>query len=375
MAAVRDDCQVTNSKPDLVCRNNVSQVYHNPIGIAQMAAAEPCDRINPPACPEIPDSDLFEINGCDPWENPNWVNMLQEGDAELIKFSTCSPSPHSIVEELFQETISWGNKPVVAQYENVQNGGIVVNIKTLPDDYWESLPPYVSICNNPTSMVEFSKMFNCTVPVAIVQVGPGCFLPVLPCCIEGVCYCQYVLCGAQCQLKPCRFAAAVLGFDRDVSVDDVYVLTSVCRGARIVDKDCPSAYKCDNYSSILHPKVIGEMTDNVKAERSQDKIRLVHTPPRCVHALGAIEKSDGKLRPITDCSQPDSVNINMFMDTAREKFHYKSVERWWSCCPGASGERSVTFQVPTEACTFCQAIANSRASSGTVGKVHNITRT
>ena len=39
-----------------------------------------------------------------------------------------------------------------------------------------------------------------------------------------------------------------------------------------------------------------------------------------------MKKSDGKLRPITDCSRPDGLSINNFMCTTFEPFTYNSVD-------------------------------------------------
>ena len=192
-------------------------------------------------------------------------------------------------------------------------------------DYWESLDEFVSVDTSLESNVTYGKLYCCDKPVALIGVGPGCITPVFEACINGTCSCIYVLCGVQCQLKPCRFASAVLGFNCDVSNDDLYVLTSAYRGVRIVDHNCSSAYICENYSSITGDYA-NEMTVMVKDETDLGKVRLVDTPPRCVHALGGVAKSNGKLRPITDCSMPEINCINLSMNTTCEKFHYKSVD-------------------------------------------------
>ena len=49
-------------------------------------------------------------------------------------------------------------------------------------------------------------------------------------------------------------------------------------------------------------------------------------PPQCVHSLGAVKKSDGRLRPITDCSRPDGSSINNFMGTTFESLNYNPVD-------------------------------------------------
>ena len=171
----------------------------------------------------------------------------------------------------------------------------------------------------------YSELYSCETPVALVEVGPHC-ITVFSACIEGVCACTYTLCGAVCQLKPCRFAAAILGFGTDVSTDDMYVLTGAYRSVRIVDHGCPSSYCCVNYASIVGEDFVDEMTCKVKEEISESKVRPVASRPRCVHSLCGITKSNGALRPITDCSMPEDSCINLYMDTTCEKFHYKSVD-------------------------------------------------
>lgn len=64
------------------------------------------------------------------------------------------------------------------------------------------------------------------------------------------------------------------------------------------------------------------MTD----ELLSDKVQRVPMAPRCVHSLGAVKKPNGKLRPITDCSQPPDININEHMTTTCSKFHYKTLD-------------------------------------------------
>lgn len=208
----------------------------------------------------------------------------------------------------------------------VERDGGDVDILVIGDEYWEKLSQHVTIDTDLCTRVEYAKVYDIEVPVAVVEVGPQCVTPVFQSCIEGVCDCTYTLCGAACQLIPCRFTAAVMGFGDDVDFDDAYVLTCAYRGVRIVDHNCPSAYYCDNYSTITGKRFSQEMNEKLCDELSENKVRIVENKPRCVHALGGIEKANGKLRPITDCSKPDGVNINVYMDTTCEKFRYKTVD-------------------------------------------------
>ena len=54
------------------------------------------------------------------------------------------------------------------------------------------------------------------------------------------------------------------------------------------------------------------------------KFVLADEKPTCVHALGAIPKSNGSFRPITDCKRPLYRSINNYMDTNFENFSYAS---------------------------------------------------
>ena len=97
-------------------------------------------------------------------------------------------------------------------------------------------------------------------------------------------------------------------------------------GFQIVDSDCSAGYLCENYDSITGPEFYDEMSALLTKEISEGKVTVVDSQPQCVHSLGAVTKSNGKLRPITDCSRPDGASINNFMESTFEPFSYNSVE-------------------------------------------------
>ena len=100
----------------------------------------------------------------------------------------------------------------------------------------------------------------------------------------------------------------------------------VCEGFRIVDDvDIPS-YECSNYNSILNGDFERQMSDIILTDLESGGITQVVDKPHCVHSMGGVEKSDGSLRPITDCSMPEKISINNYMDTTCKKFNYKSVD-------------------------------------------------
>ena len=231
-----------------------------------------------------------------------------------------------VVREIFKKIELTQPDLMVARLGINQKAGMEVRILVEGDEFWENLPQSVSIDVDMESNQLYADIYCVTVPYALVELGPHCIAPVFDACIEGVCHCRYVLCGSDCQLKPCRFAAAILGFGENVTTSDIYVLTCAYRGARIVDHDCDCNYEGGNYSTITGVKFVDEMDIKVMTELSESKIRLATSKPRCIHSLGGVEKSNGTLRPITDCSQPEGLNINLHMDTTCEKFTYKTVD-------------------------------------------------
>ena len=190
---------------------------------------------------------------------------------------------------------------------------------------WEDLPKYVGVTSSVSICENFANLYDCGVPIYCIEVIPGSFIPVFHHCLAGVCRCVYILQGAVSQLSPCQFVRYLAQFDV-ISRRDCYVLTGVCRGFPIVDKGCNTSYYCENYSSVTKGDFKVEMTDKVISELEGGKVRRVSKKPTCVHSLGGVIKSDGSLRPITDCSSPEDININLYMDTSCMKFKYNSVD-------------------------------------------------
>ena len=206
-----------------------------------------------------------------------------------------------------------------------QDGGYEWEI-VLPDAKdWDFLPDYIGITKDVSICVAFSHYYKCEVPMCVVEVVPGNYIPVFDSCIGGNCHCVYIVQGAVTQLRPCQFVSYLCAFDL-VTKDDWYVVTGVCRGFRIIDKDCDTSYLCDNYSTTTKGDTAVEMTDKIKNELRDGKVRMVSKKPRCVHSLGCVSKPDGSIRPITDCSSPDNININAYMDNSCDKFSYHSVD-------------------------------------------------
>ena len=68
------------------------------------------------------------------------------------------------------------------------------------------------------------------------------------------------------------------------------------------------------------------MSNILSDEVAEGQVKKVFIKPHCIHSLGGVEKSKRHLRPITDCSMPDKIGVNNFMNTTCKKFNYKSVD-------------------------------------------------
>ena len=145
-------------------------------------------------------------------------------------------------------------------------------------------------------------------------------------CIEGKCSCQNVIGKTHCNLKPCRIGQFLFGGECSLPQTYVYkIWNGLCDGFKIVDEGFESCYECENYLSITEPKFKGEMSSLLRRELEEGKVSFCVDRPQCVHSLGAVPKSDGRLRPITDCSLPDGESVNNYMSTTCEVFKYNSI--------------------------------------------------
>ena len=144
-------------------------------------------------------------------------------------------------------------------------------------------------------------------------------------------------CGYQCtgihyvggrrnQLNPCVFFDYCFSFG-DVDERADFIFTSVKDGFRIVDDGFEGSYLYCNYDSALGPSARSKMDSIIVRELELEKLTLVDEIPDCVHALGAISKSDGDIRPITDCRRPLGVSINSYMNEVCQEFSYISLDQ------------------------------------------------
>lgn len=154
----------------------------------------------------------------------------------------------------------------------------------------------------------------------------GHSIDIFPACKSGICNCVHMLDGVQCQLKPCRFAVLMCDSDGKFLSDvNKSLFSKIADGFPIVESGVES-YDCKNYLSILNDVYKEKMDSIVQKELSEGMISRVFQKPHCIHALGAVPKPDGGLRPITDCSRPVGMAVNHRCDGIVQKFHYMSVD-------------------------------------------------
>lgn len=157
-----------------------------------------------------------------------------------------------------------------------------------------------------------------------VRVYSGQYLHVKRECLMGTCQCIYFLDSVPVLLRPCRLAALLQKYHL-TSISDMFVLCGLCRGFKVVDENIDVSYSRGNYKSILEGSMYGQMCDTVRRELLLGNISRVSKHPKCVHAMGAVVRPDGRLRAITDCSRPDN-SVNCFMSSTATKFNFSKIE-------------------------------------------------
>lgn len=144
-------------------------------------------------------------------------------------------------------------------------------------------------------------------------------------CVDGSCDCSPLLEGEPYQLKPCRFASLIF-HSSGVIIDsnDWELFCYIVDGFPVVDEDVDPNL-CKNYKSALDPIAAVKMSKIVQNELSEGMVSEVFSEPNCVHALGAVVKPDGNIRPITDCSRPENLSVNYHCSSLVKLFHFMSI--------------------------------------------------
>lgn len=138
-------------------------------------------------------------------------------------------------------------------------------------------------------------------------------------------YEDYKIGGVPVQLNPAAWFYE-LQYENDGYLKS-YIQKGVLGGFDIIDDpSLVTGYDSSNYSSVLFDPAYSYIDTLIRDEIDKGKYLVVNEKPKCIHALGAVKKSDSTYRPITDCSQPDNGSINNFMETTHQKFVYNSVD-------------------------------------------------
>ena len=149
--------------------------------------------------------------------------------------------------------------------------------------------------------------------------------PVNPCPIAFRLCDPLELRGVKSQMKPATWSY-YLEYEDNIEIRD-YLHRGIHEGFDIVDRDVDIAtYECENYNSCINGPAFEYVDKLIQKEITDEKFVVASDKPNCVHALGAIPKSNGSYRPITDCRRPLYRSINNYMDTTSETFCYASTD-------------------------------------------------
>lgn len=197
--------------------------------------------------------------------------------------------------------------PGVSGLGSVQNGGVE-----------DGVPEYAG-----NGFSGSSDTLVCQTPAS----SKGVFINIYSSCVAGSCRCVYDLGGNQTQLKPCRFGALIF-VGRSPTENEVKVFEAILHGVDIVSSEV-GQYECDNYTSILQPHNRVKMDKLISDELSNGMLSLAEVKPECVLALGAVDKPDGRIRPITDCSRPENYVLMPMWKAYLSQYSINLLIMWW----------------------------------------------
>ena len=104
------------------------------------------------------------------------------------------------------------------------------------------------------------------------------------------------------------------------------VMTGIRDGFPLVNREVDSApVERENYHSATNPKVRDKVEAQIKVEVAEGRYQIVDYKPHIVSSIGAIEKSNDKVRIIHDASQPSQGSLNSFA-VLDEKTSFESVQ-------------------------------------------------
>lgn len=164
--------------------------------------------------------------------------------------------------------------------------------------------------------------YSCLTAGPYVPIFSGGLKPVL---FPSFAYTDHMVGGipVQLNLESWRYE---LFFENDVFLSG-YLDYGVTFGFDIVDSDISvEGYFCHNYKSVYFEPCYSIIDKLIRDELNEGKYVIATSTPKCVHSLGAVKKSDGSYRPITDCRQPLGRSINNYMKETHHSFTYNTVD-------------------------------------------------
>lgn len=158
--------------------------------------------------------------------------------------------------------------------------------------------------------------------------------------------------GVPSQQKPAAWIKE-LRYEEPSEITE-FIFKGIMFGFPIIDEGASiEEYDCHNYKSSVTGPAFEMISQLFTSEIKDNKIIVSSEKPKCIHAVGAVPKSDGKVRPITDCKRPIGISVNNFMTTTWEEFSFESIDNVTrSLCKGdfiatvdiTSAYRSVTIR-------------------------------
>ena len=104
-----------------------------------------------------------------------------------------------------------------------------------------------------------------------------------------------------------------------------YLLRGIKHGFHITDPTAISeSVEVDNYHSATCARNASRVEAQIQEEVANGRYGVVSSVPTIVSALGAIEKTNGKVRLIHDCSRPEGASLNAF--AWHDHFKYMSLQ-------------------------------------------------
>lgn len=106
-----------------------------------------------------------------------------------------------------------------------------------------------------------------------------------------------------------------------------YLTEGILEGFPIVDElNSIPTYDNVNYKSAYSGPAAEVIDKLITSELKSDKYIISESKPQCIHSMGAVPKSNGGYRPITDCSRPIGYSINAHMNNTASDFKYQTVD-------------------------------------------------